>query len=166
MNLALINLAAFSYENVLEPFYPPLKGNSLGDKSFGLSGCRWQHSRAMWLTGAQTPKHTHTHTFHINTHSAETHVHISLKGSPWWPMSGKTLWSNRNRRHAPWPERPAATEKSSSQLPEKEEEEEEGGGKKQNSITQSKPTPCPPGVISAPFKSLITHKTNNILTPW
>lgn len=50
---------------------------------------------------------------------------------------------------------------------EEEEEEEEGGYKKKlNSITQSKPSPCPPGVISAPFKSLITHKTDNILTPW
>lgn len=77
MNLALINLAAFSYENVLEPFYPPLKGNSLGDKSFGLSGCRWQHSRAMWLTGAQTPQHiqkyilAHIYIFDINT---DTHI--------------------------------------------------------------------------------------------
>lgn len=49
---------------------------------------------------------------------------------------------------------------------EEDDEEGEGGEKKLNSITQSKPTPCPPGVISAPFKSLITHKTNNILTPW
>lgn len=115
--------------------------------------------------------HTHIHIphKHRHTHSAEihTHMHIFLKGSPWWPTNGKTLWSDRNRGHAPRPERPAATEKSSSQLHEKGEEEEEGGGeKKQNSITQSKPTPCPPGVISAPFKSLITHKTNNILTPW
>lgn len=140
MNLALINLAAFSYENVLEPFYPPLKGNSLGDKSFGLSGCRWQRSRAMWLTGAQTPQHTrkciHTHahiyTFDINTdthtHSAETHRHIFSRGSPWWPMCGKTLWSDRNRGHATWPGRPAATEKSFSLLPKKEEEKERGGG--------------------------------------
>lgn len=44
--------------------------------------------------------------------------------------------------------------------------EERGGVERQNSITQSKTTPCPLGVISAPFKSLITHKTNNILTPW
>lgn len=51
-------------------------------------------------------------------------------------------------------------------LPLRFPKEERGGGERQNSITQWKTTPCPLGVISAPFKSLITHKTNNILTPW
>lgn len=88
-------------------------------------------------------------------------------GDPWAERErGKKTpaRSKQNRRHAPWPERPAATEKSPSQFPERRKRR--GGGERQNSITQSKTTPCPLGVISAPFKSLITHKTNNILTPW
>lgn len=43
-------------------------------------------------------------------------------GDPWAGRSKKRkklVWSNQNRRHAPWPERPAATEKSSSPLPER-----------------------------------------------
>lgn len=123
-----------------------------------------------WLGHKHRGAHTHIHNPHKHTHTRILQRHtrtFSWRGRHGDPWAEKTLWSDRNRRHAPRPERPAATEKSSSQLPGKEEEEEEeGGGKKQNSITQSKPTPCPPGVISAPFKSLITHKTNNILTPW
>lgn len=72
-------------------------------------------------------KHTHKHALterhvHIFTHILlqRTHTHIFSQGSPWWPMCGKTLWSNRNWRHAPWPERPSAAQKSSSRLPEKE----------------------------------------------
>lgn len=118
--------------------------------------------------------HTHTH-FHINTraHILQTHAHISLMGSPWWPTNGKkTLRSDRNQDTLLDPsDQPQQKNLPLGCLKKKKEEEEEGreGEEKkvpQNSITQSKPTPFPPGVISAPFKSLITHKTNNILTPW
>lgn len=87
MNLALINLAAFSYENVLEPFYPPLKGNSLGDKSFGLSGCRWQHSteHCGWL-GHKHKTHTHTHIHVLHKHK---YTHILQLGTRTFSWRGR-----------------------------------------------------------------------------
>lgn len=159
MNLALINLAAFSYQNVLEPFYPPLKGNSVGDKSFGLSGCRWQHSREMQLTGGQRRTHTHT----LSQHIRHPHTHtFSLRGRHGDPHTEKPCDPTGTKDMLFDPSGEPQQRKS---LP-LSSQSWRRGRKKQNSITQSKPTLCPQGVISAPFKSLITHKTNNILTPW
>lgn len=99
------------------------------------------------------------------------------KGSPWWPLSGERKKKQNKKKPKKLQCDPSRTEDTlldpggqprQKNLPLSflKEERGGGGGERQNSITQSKTTPCPLGVISAPFKSLITHKTNNILTPW
>lgn len=99
--------------------------------------------------------HTHTHTRFLEGVAMVTRERKNLVIQPEPKTCSSTWATSRNRKaflSALWKRRGRSRRR--------------GKKKKQNSITQSKPTPCPPGVISAPFKSLITHKTNNILTPW
>lgn len=111
-------------------------------------------------------KHTHIQTLTLSLWRNK-HTHIFSEGVAMVTLKRKSLVIRPEPKTCSSTQATSRNRKTFLSVPwERRGRRRRRRGKKQNSITQLKPTPCPPGVISAPFKSLITHKTNNILTPW
>lgn len=153
---------------VINPLAYLAAGDSTAEQCGWLGHKHWAHTQKC------THTHTHTFTFHVNTDThifcKDTHARffegVAMVTHEWKNLVIRLEPKTRSLTQAASRDRKIFLLASRKRRARRRRRRSRKGGKKQNSITQSKPTPCPPGVISAPFKSLITHKTNNILTPW